>query len=220
MRSTAPPWPRFSTPSPGRSRRRMPRARRPGNNGPFRPGRCCFSRRVGSRYAQPFDPPTIPLRRRWSMPWRLTVIDGADNGRYFPLGDTGSLVIGNSHKHSDVCLHDLLVARVHCQVDAEEGRVTVTALTEDKETLVNGQKIRVQPLLPGEVLRVGNSQLRLDEDKEAADDEVLEADEVVDPNDVVEAEVVDDGPIEVVEAEVVEAAPAPVPRLGWKELEQ
>jgi uncharacterized protein with HEPN domain len=161
------------------------------------------------------------------MPWRLTVIDGADKGRYFPLGDTGSVVIGNSHKHCDVCLHDLLVARVHCQVDAEDGRVGVTALTEDKDTLVNGQKVRQADLVPGEVLRVGNTHMRLDPDKEEDPDDIVEADEVVDPDEVLDAEVVDDGPIEVVEVvaeaeEVIEAElkPEPVPRLPWKELEK
>jgi hypothetical protein len=156
------------------------------------------------------------------MPWRLTVIDGADKGRYFPLSDPGSLVIGNSHKHADICLHDLLVARVHCQVDAEDGQVTVTSLSDDKDTLINGQKIRVQPLIPGEVLRAGNTHMRLDEAAPESDDDVCEADEVIDPSEVVEAEVVDDGPVEVIEAEEVvevDPEPEPVPRLSWKELE-
>src|SRR5437899_12046721 len=98
-------------------------------------------------------------------------------------------------------------------------------MTEDKDTLINGQKIRVQALLQGEVLRVGNTQMRLDPDAEVKEEDIVEADEVVDPNDVVEAEVVaDEEPIGVVEdaQEVVEVEPEPepVPRLAWKELDK
>lgn len=139
------------------------------------------------------------------MPWRLRVVDGADVDRYFPLGDNGSLVIGNSHRHADACLHDLLVARVHCQVDASEGRVFVRSLTTDKDTLVNGQKITESELRPGEILRIGNSHLRLewdDGESESSDD--------------------DEGFEEVVEEE---SAPMPAassvegpPRLTWEDL--
>jgi len=98
------------------------------------------------------------------MPWRLLVIDGADANRFFPLPATGSLVIGNSHKFTDICLNDLYVARVHCQIETEEESVTILALAEDRDTLVNGQKVTQHNLQPGEVLRLGNTQLRLEED--------------------------------------------------------
>jgi serine/threonine protein kinase len=139
------------------------------------------------------------------MPWRLRVVDGADVDRYFPLADNGSLVIGNSHRHADACLHDLLVARVHCQVEAAEGRVFVKALTTDKDTLVNGQKVQESELRPGEILRVGNSHLRLEwDDGETATDD-------------------DEGFEEVVEDERIPAAAptkheGPPPRLSWEDL--
>src|SRR5262249_54711352 len=98
------------------------------------------------------------------MPWRLLVIDGADANRFFPLPATGSLVIGNSHKFTDICLNDLYVARVHCQVETEDDRVTVLALAEDRDTVINGQKVTQHELQPGEVLRLGNTQLRLEAD--------------------------------------------------------
>jgi serine/threonine protein kinase len=98
------------------------------------------------------------------MSWRLIVIDGADANRFFPLPPSGSRVIGNSHKHTDICLNDLYVARVHCQIDIEGDKVMVTAMTEDRDTLVDGNKVSSHQLLPGEVLRLGNSHLRLEED--------------------------------------------------------
>ncbi|HLW66479.1 MAG TPA: FHA domain-containing serine/threonine-protein kinase [Gemmataceae bacterium] len=98
------------------------------------------------------------------MAWRLFVIDGADASRFFPLPAAGATVIGNSHKFTDVCLNDLYVARVHCQIETEQDQVAVVALAEDRDTLVNGQKIRQHHLQPGDVLRIGNTQMRLEPD--------------------------------------------------------
>jgi Protein kinase domain/Inner membrane component of T3SS, cytoplasmic domain len=170
------------------------------------------------------------------MPWRLMVVDGADADRYFPLPDNGTRVIGNSHKYSDICLNDLLMARVHCQVDVEDGQVKVTALADDKDTLVNGQKVKESALQSGEVLRVGNSHLRLEPDVPEEEitefEEVDGFEEVDDGNDTVEVVAVDgEEPVEVeaveaVEAEPVEAVaveveavePDPPPSLDWKNL--
>ncbi len=97
------------------------------------------------------------------MPWRLLVIDGADQGRSIPLADAGSVVIGNSRKHADVCLNDLYVSRVHCQVAVAEGQVSVNHVAENFETFVNGKKVSQQTLRLGDIIRVGNSHLRLEE---------------------------------------------------------
>jgi serine/threonine protein kinase len=111
------------------------------------------------------------------MTMRFLVIDGADQGRSFPLVDEGVLSVGSSRRNTDICLHDLHVRRVHCQIEIEEGRVVVTAEEDTGNTFVNGQAVRQQELHPGDVLRVGNSHLRLqlDEDEEAAEEEEAEA---------------------------------------------
>ena len=51
------------------------------------------------------------------MPKRLVVIDGADEGRYFPLLETGSSTIGSNRRSADICLHDLYVSRIHCELE-------------------------------------------------------------------------------------------------------
>jgi protein kinase-like protein/type III secretion system (T3SS) inner membrane Yop/YscD-like protein len=152
------------------------------------------------------------------MTWRLTVVDGADAKRYFPLPDTGTVVIGNSHKHSDICLHDLLVARVHCQLDVEDDVVTVTALSEDKDTRVDGQKVSMHLLREGEILRVGNSHMRLEPDVPVVEEEAVDADVVED----VEAvdEVAADDTVEADVVETAEAKPAAPPQLEWGVLEK
>lgn len=124
---------------------------------------------------------------------RLHVIDGADQGRFFFLPETGTVTIGKSHKHAEIVLNDLYVSRVHCELQMEEDTVLVKHLTGQHGTLINGQPITEQQLQMGDVLRVGNSHLRLEtavgEDRPAggSDDpgfEILEeeaADEAAEP---------------------------------------
>jgi hypothetical protein len=94
---------------------------------------------------------------------RLLVIDGADQGRYFYLPDTGSVRIGKSAKHADIILHDLYVSRAHCDLEVRGDKVLVCHIEGDSGTLINKQRITAQQeIVPGDVLRVGNSHLRLE----------------------------------------------------------
>ena len=99
---------------------------------------------------------------------RLKVIDGADQGHSFLVPDQGIVNVGSSSKHSEICLHDLYVSRVHCQLEAEGDHLIVTSLDTSKPTFVNGQQVRQHELVPGDVLRVGNSYLRLELEVAAA----------------------------------------------------
>ena len=97
------------------------------------------------------------------MAWQLLVIDGGDQGQYFPLWDEGIITLGNSRKNADIVLHDLYVARVHCQIEASADGLVVSDLESPSGTFINGQKIaQPQKLQPGDVLRIGNSHLRLE----------------------------------------------------------
>jgi hypothetical protein len=102
------------------------------------------------------------------MSFRLMVIDGADEGRFYLLPDDGKLVIGNRQNQGGICLNDLYAARVHCEVAVAAGHVTVSAHDTPNGTLINGKKITQQELQVGEIVRVGNSRLRLDKADDAA----------------------------------------------------
>ncbi len=97
------------------------------------------------------------------MAKRLLVIDGADHGQSFPIHADGVVTIGNSHRHADICLHDLYVRRVHCQLDVQGDRVVARASDSAAPMTVNGQQVAEQELRFGDVLRVGNTHLRLEE---------------------------------------------------------
>jgi serine/threonine protein kinase len=95
------------------------------------------------------------------MPKRLVVIDGADQGNSFPLADGKTAIIGNSSRHSDVFLHDVYVRREHCRLEAMGDRV-LARVGEGAEMFVNGQPVREQELRAGDLLRVGNTYLRVE----------------------------------------------------------
>jgi hypothetical protein len=96
------------------------------------------------------------------MAWQLLVIDGADKGRFFPLPDQGTATIGSSRRSVDICLHDLYVTRVHCEIVVAGERVVVRPADPRHPILLNGEQIVEHQLQRGEVFKIGNSQLRLD----------------------------------------------------------
>jgi serine/threonine protein kinase len=127
------------------------------------------------------------------MAWQLLVIDGADKDRFFPLPEEGLVSIGSSRKNADIVLHDLYVARVHCEIRIEDQRAVVSDLDTPGGTFLNGQKIKEQEIRLGDVLRIGNSHMRLD----------IMSDEEAQAVDVEEAE---DEAVEIVEVEEEKSA--------------
>jgi serine/threonine protein kinase len=72
------------------------------------------------------------------------------------------LLIGRS-KATETRLNDPHISRVHCKVETEGGEVVVSDNESAGGTFVNGKKITRQVLKPGDVIRVGETQLRLQE---------------------------------------------------------
>jgi serine/threonine protein kinase len=112
------------------------------------------------------------------MAKRLLVIDGADEGRSFSLGENGILSIGSSRRNTDICLHDLFVRRVHCLLEVDGDLVLARDSDDSAGLIVNGQPVKEHFLRAGDVLRIGNSYLRLEEgDTEEVDYDVVEDEE-------------------------------------------
>ena len=92
---------------------------------------------------------------------RLLVIDGADQGQVFVLPDTGTVTLGKDRKYADVILHDLYVARAHCRLKIFGDKVEV--MDDDAHGVqINGKKVHRHELGLGDVLRIGNSHMRLE----------------------------------------------------------
>lgn len=96
-------------------------------------------------------------------PWRLKVIDGGDQGRAFGLPAAGTITVGKFGGTADVGLHDFYVQPVHCSLTIAADGITVAHLDGANGTLVDGRRIDgPHELRPRQVLRVGNSHLRLE----------------------------------------------------------
>ena len=94
------------------------------------------------------------------MSFQITVIEGPDQGRSFSLDDGSTLTIGRGEK-SDTRLDDATVSRVHCEIARHGNTVTLRDLNSSSGTRVNGNPIEQTELFAGNVIQIGESQLRL-----------------------------------------------------------
>src|SRR5947209_7678185 len=93
------------------------------------------------------------------MNGHFVVIAGPDQGKAFPLEEGQVLQIGRGQE-SGTRLTDPQVSRAHCQVKVEGGKVLVTHLSKTGSTLVAGKAVTQHELRAGDVIQIGNSQLR------------------------------------------------------------
>lgn len=91
--------------------------------------------------------------------WALAVERGAQTGRTYLLPD-GATRVGRD-RSSRILLDDITVSRRHCLVRVDEDRVTVEDEGSTNGTYVNGARMEVSPLHPGDRLMVGRFHLVL-----------------------------------------------------------
>ena len=80
------------------------------------------------------------------------------DGRELPLD--GSFTIGQSSKNA-IVLRDQRISRRHCVIEVEGGFVRVRDLASTNGTFVNGLRVASAELLPGSVVSIGRTQLRV-----------------------------------------------------------
>ncbi|HEV3260658.1 MAG TPA: FHA domain-containing serine/threonine-protein kinase [Gemmataceae bacterium] len=94
------------------------------------------------------------------MAMQLQVIAGPDRGRTFVLTVGDTLRVGRGQA-TQTRLNDPHMSRVHCELQVEENGVTVVDASSAAGTLVNGKRVSRQQLQPGDVIQIGQTQLRL-----------------------------------------------------------
>jgi serine/threonine protein kinase len=94
------------------------------------------------------------------MSLQFSVLTGPDAGRTFTLQQGADLMLGRG-QHSFYRLNDPRVSRAHCQFLLEGDRVTVVCNGGSGGTLVNGAAVQKQILKLGDVVQVGDTQMRL-----------------------------------------------------------
>src|SRR5262245_29999191 len=98
------------------------------------------------------------------MPMQLQVVAGPDKGRVFPINEAVPLLIGRS-QDSETRPSNPHASRTHCQVQVDGDAVVIIDRGSAAGTLVNGKKITQQQLRHGDVIRVGDTQIRFESDE-------------------------------------------------------
>jgi serine/threonine protein kinase len=95
------------------------------------------------------------------MPKQLVVTTGPDQGQVIPLPAKDFFLLGRS-RASDVRLADPHVSRVHCRIEVSGDEVVLIDHDSAGGTFVNGRRVGgPQTLRPGDVIRVGLTELQL-----------------------------------------------------------
>jgi hypothetical protein len=91
------------------------------------------------------------------MPTRLVALD---EGPHIPL-DRAMVVVGR-HPQCDVRLDSLRVSRHHCCMTQDHGDVIVRDLGSTNGIRINGQRVEIGRLRPGDELSIAHMRYRLD----------------------------------------------------------
>jgi serine/threonine protein kinase len=91
----------------------------------------------------------------------LRIIAGPNEGQCFLVSDNSTTLLGRS-QHTNAQLADQSVSRVHCEIEIRGGRILLTDLDSSSGTFVNDQRVSECQLQDGDVIRIGNTQLRLE----------------------------------------------------------
>jgi serine/threonine protein kinase len=94
------------------------------------------------------------------MSLQLVVVAGPDAGKTFTLQPGSDLMLGRGEK-SFYRITDPRVSRAHCQIAVEGESAVVTCNGGSGGTKVNGKKIDKHKLKLGDVIQIGDTQLRL-----------------------------------------------------------
>jgi serine/threonine protein kinase len=99
---------------------------------------------------------------------KLVVTAGPDKGRVFALQPGETLQIGRSQATATK-LADASVSRVHCEIETSDSTSVLHNISSNG-TLVNGRPAAEHPLTPGDLIRIGNTEMRyvIDEGSEAS----------------------------------------------------
>src|SRR5262249_31124974 len=93
------------------------------------------------------------------MAAQLVITAGPDKGKTFPLTPGQTLQIGRSQATATK-LTDRTVSRVHCEVEWD-GRRAVVHNISSRGTYLNGESVTEAELRPGDVLRLGSTEVQL-----------------------------------------------------------
>ncbi len=93
---------------------------------------------------------------------RITIQAGAEAGKVFDVPDEG-VRIGRSSKN-DIVLADPLLSRYHCRLFMQDGGLWVVDLGSANQTLLNDKPVTEAPVHTGNLVMIGDTVIRVDDD--------------------------------------------------------
>lgn len=109
------------------------------------------------------------------MEKRLVVVAGQDQGKTFDLPADGTFAVGRS-KDTQTQLTDRKVSRVHCELHLQPGKVVLADKESATGTWVNERRLTKDEqcvLRAGDVILVGETQLRYENDEDVSEGETV-----------------------------------------------
>ena len=94
------------------------------------------------------------------MALQLLFIKGPDQGRAVDLRRGKKTIIGRDDT-CDLVVHDPRVSRKHCNIEVLDNRTVLTDRDSSYGTTLNGRKIDVAEIQPGDVIALGETEMRL-----------------------------------------------------------
>jgi serine/threonine protein kinase len=110
------------------------------------------------------------------MPAKLVVIAGPNEGQVYPLTEGQTITIGRGDT-AHIKLVDSAVSRSHCTVEHTVRATLIKDAGSKSGVKVNAKRVTDQALINGDVIYLGSSQLRFDQDLPAAKAKVAADDE-------------------------------------------
>lgn len=94
---------------------------------------------------------------------KLTVIEGPDQGKEYGLEspESDSLIAGRDPRHP-IALADQTVSRSHCKIERNGSSYRLVDLGSRNRTFLNGEPIQADLLRDGDVIAIGDSELRFE----------------------------------------------------------
>ena len=106
------------------------------------------------------------------MKVRLNVVSGPAKGRFFDIDENQVLVIGRGEQ-SDTRINDPSVSWFHCEVRVLSDQISLVDKGSSSGTLVNGQAIEEMRIEKGCVVRIGDTEFRVDDPSQEAITQVV-----------------------------------------------
>jgi pSer/pThr/pTyr-binding forkhead associated (FHA) protein len=89
----------------------------------------------------------------------LSIIKGSDKGQTVQLGHRLSEISLGRSADNNVVIDDPLVSRQHARIGYQNGQYVLVDSGSSNGTMVNGNKVQTEVLIPGAVIKVGDSEL-------------------------------------------------------------